>query len=246
LDKARQLSRKPLGEEGGVMARKKVIVISNQVFLGLPWRNVRPRYESCIDKLERSYPLYFTIVGRKDAQDAEDLLKVITERISTSSYGIFDATGGNANVSLEYGYAEALDLPRAIYVCTHRASSRGKASTIISDLGGKRRVEYTNERSLQNRLEIFCKNHDYTKRFESFIQKRIRTQRRGVKKRQRTLALKMIHYLDGKEKARRADMIQSMQARGYTETEVSEMLTKLHSVGLLKVSPGRFSDVTVA
>lgn len=228
------------------MARKKVIVIANQVFVGLPWRNVRPRYEKCINKLEQKYPLHFTIVGRKDAQDAEDLLQVITDRIDMSSYGIFDATGGNANVSLEYGYAEAVDLPRALYLSTHKAATGGTGGTIISDLGGKRRVEYTNEQSLRSRLEVFCKDHDYTKRFESFLQKRVRTTKRGDRKRRRTLALKLIHYLDGKAKARRADLVQSLQAGNYSENEISDMLTKLHKEGLLNVSRGRFSDVRVA
>ncbi len=228
------------------MARKKVNVIPNQVFVGLPWRNVRPRYEKCIDKLEQKYPLHFTIVGRKDAQDAEDLLQVITTRIDTSSYGIFDATGGNANVSLEYGYAEAVDLPRALYLSTHKAASKGAGGTIISDLGGKRRVEYTNEAGLKSRLEILCKDHVYTKRFESFLQRRVRTAKRGEKKRRRTLALKLIHCLDGKAKARRADVIQAVQAGSYNEREISDMLSKLHKEGLLNVSRGRFSDVRIA
>ncbi|MGH8542351.1 MAG: hypothetical protein ACREX3_01615 [Gammaproteobacteria bacterium] len=228
------------------MARRKVNVVANQVFVGLPWRNVRPRYEKCIDKLEQKYPLHFTIVGRKDAQDAEDLLQVITNRIDTSSYAIFDATGGNANVSLEYGYAEAVDLPRALYLSTHKSATGGKGGSIISDLGGKRRVEYKNEQSLRSRLDAFCKDHDYTKRFESFLQKRVRATKRGEKKRQRTLALKLIHYLDGKAKARRADMMQSLQASNYSEKKISGMLTKLHKEGLLKVSRGRFSDVRIS
>jgi len=36
----------------------------NQVFVGLPWKNVRSKYERIIQKLEKKYPLYFTIVGR--------------------------------------------------------------------------------------------------------------------------------------------------------------------------------------
>ena len=31
----------------------------------------------------------------------------------------FHASGGNANVSLEYGYAEALDIPRELDRSTH-------------------------------------------------------------------------------------------------------------------------------
>jgi len=228
------------------MPRKKVNVIPNQVFVGLPWRNVRSKYERRIDKLAQKYPLYFTIVGRKDAQDAEDLLQVITGRIDTSSYGIFDATGGNANVSLEYGYAEAVELPRAIYLSTHKAASDGKGGIIISDLGGKRRIEYKNEQSLSARLDTFCKDHDYTKRFETFLRRRVRPTGRGQKRRLRTLALKLIHHLDGKPKVRRADVVLSVQAGGYSEKEVNDMLSKLNQDDLLRVSRGRFSDVSVA
>lgn len=228
------------------MARNKVEIIPNQVFVGLPWRNVRPRYESCIDKLERKYPLHFTIVGRKDAQDAEDLLEVIKTRIDTSSYGIFDATGGNANVSLEYGYAEAIDLPRAIYLSTHKAASSAKGSAIISDLSGKRRIEYKNERSLSTQLESLCRNHDYTKRFEAFLNRNRRRLRGAEKRVRRSLALKQVHYLDGKNEVRRADLVQSVQAAGYTASDVEEMLKSLHTAGLLNVSRGRIAKVHVA
>jgi hypothetical protein len=227
------------------MARRSVSVTPNQVFLGLPWRNVRPRYEKCIEKLERKYPLHFTIVGRKDAQDAEDLLQVIKDRIDSSSYGIFDATGGNANVSLEYGYAEAVDLPRAIYLSTHKASSSSRGN-IISDLGGKRRVEYKNEQSLLARLEAFSKQHRYTKRFETFLSRRVRPPQKGEKKRQRTLALKIVHYMDGKREARRADLVQEMQAAGYSRKEVDDMIRKLHKEGLLNVSRGKSSKIKIA
>ncbi len=227
------------------MAQKKISVIPNQVFVGLPWRNVRPRYDKCIDHLERRYPLHFTIVGRKDAQDAEDLLEVIKTRMDSSSYGIFDATGGNANVSLEYGYAEAVDLPRAIYLSTHKAASSSRGD-IISDLGGKRRVEYKNEQSLQARLDVFSKDHDYTKRFEAFMVKRVRTKKKGEKRKQRTLALKMVHYFDGKAEARRADLVQATQAEGYSSREVEDMLKKVHAAGLINVSRGRTAKARVA
>lgn len=227
------------------MARKKVDVIPNQVFVGLPWRNARPRYESCINELEKKYPLYFTIVGRRDAQDAEDLLAVITRRIDTSSYGVFDATGGNANVSLEYGYAEAIDLPRAIYLSTHMAASSGKGGAIISDLSGKRRIEYKNEASLRTHLESLCKSHGYSKRFEAFLSRYGRRTNGPEKRRRRALALKLIHYLDGKEELRRADLTQAVQAAGYMSADVEEMLKKLHGVGLLNVSRGRVAKVRI-
>jgi hypothetical protein len=99
--------------------------VHNQVFVGLPWKNVRPRYERIIGKLGNKFPLYFTIVGRDDGQDADDLFKIIKDRIEASSYAIFDATGGNANVSLEYGYAEGLDVPRILCLSKTRCRQEG-------------------------------------------------------------------------------------------------------------------------
>ena len=39
--------------------------IPNQVFLGLPWKTVRPKYERITQKLRKKYPLSFVIVGRE-------------------------------------------------------------------------------------------------------------------------------------------------------------------------------------
>ena len=86
--------------------------LPNQVFLGVPWKNVRAKYETIVEDCRKRYPLSFVIVGREGNQDAEDLFEVIKKRILSSSYAIFDATGGNANVSLEYGFAEANDVQR--------------------------------------------------------------------------------------------------------------------------------------
>ena len=181
------------------MSRSKKDVIQNQIFIGLPWKNVRPRYEKAISKLVKKYPLSFSIVGRNDAQDAEDLLAVIKDRISSSSYTIFDATGGNANVSLEYGYAEGLDVPRAVYLSVHKAAKPIAGGPIITDLGGKRRIQYTNERSLTTHLETFCKNHAFTTRFEKIMATTLRGAKPGRKKSFRALALKLLHFMDGRD-----------------------------------------------
>jgi hypothetical protein len=115
--------------------------VPNQVFVGLPWKNVRPRYDKIIARLEKKFPLYFTIVGRDDGQGADDLFELIKSRIASSSWAIFDATGGNANVSLEYGYAEGIDVKRSIFLSTHKAAQIPAGDPIIADLGGKRRVQ---------------------------------------------------------------------------------------------------------
>src|SRR5690348_5774276 len=96
--------------------------IPNQVFVGLTWKNVRPRYEKVFECLKLKFPIYFAIVGRDDGQSADDLFTVIKNRIDSSSFAIFDATRGNPNVSLEYGYAEGKGIERAIYLSTHKGA----------------------------------------------------------------------------------------------------------------------------
>jgi hypothetical protein len=219
---------------------------ANQIFVGLPWKNVRGKYDKIIPQLEKKYPLHFTIVGRNDGQDASDLFEIIKSRILSSSYGIFDATSGNANVSLEYGYAEGIDLPRSIFLSAHKAAQKTTfGSPIISDLTGKRRMQYKTEKALIIELNKLCKEHDYTKRFERTLTRSLKRKSRGAKKSGRSLALKIIRILDGKGQARRADIVQKLQADGYKEKEINEMLKKMHINEMIKCTVGKFSDVYI-
>lgn len=227
------------------MAIKRPFV-TNQVFVGLPWKTVRPRYERVIDRLVAKFPIHFTIVGRNDGQDAEDLFEVIKTRISSSSFAIFDATGGNANVSLEYGYAEALNIPRAIYMSTHKATKTSAGGPIISDLGGKRRTQYKTETALSIHLHAFCRDHDYTKRFEKFLTTTSRSLSKGAKKSRRSLALKIIHAFDGEGGLRRDDLVQRLQAKGYERLDIENTIKILHTNGLINVTAGRYASARVA
>ncbi len=234
------------------MARRPVPsrpdVIANQVFLAIPWKGSRPKYETCIDRLRSRSPLSFVIVGRADNQDADDLLQVIKERIDGSSYAIFDASGGNANVSLEYGYAEALDIPRVLYVSTHgRRTTARTDPPIIADLAGKRRNQYKQEAGLKRLLDDFSERHAYTVRFERFLADTGKRRNKGAKKRNRALALKIIHALDGQSDTRRADIVQQLLAdqSRYTEEEINGMISKLHNAGLIRSQQGPYSRVQI-
>jgi hypothetical protein len=229
------------------MAIPKRKFIPNQVFLGLPWKTVKPKYVRIIPALEKKYPLHFSIVGRDDGQDAEALFEIIKGRIRSSSYALFDATGGNANVSLEYGYAEGIDVPRAIYLNARKALQKSYAGTpIISDLTGMRRVHYKTEKQLETEISKMCRNHDYTKRFEKALSRILKNKSKGSKKSGRALALKLVKSLGGKEKIRRAELVQHLQAQNYTENEIGAMLKGLHSSGVLKCDVGRYPDVHIA
>jgi hypothetical protein len=223
-------------------------VIANQVFIGCPWRTVRAKYERAIDSLSKKYPLSFIIVGRDDRQDAEDLLKIIKERLLSSSYAVFDATGGNPNVSLEFGIAETNEIPRVLYLSSHAAATRAsRDSAIIADLAGKRRQQYTQEPMLRSLLSAFCRDHAYSKRFETFLQRTFRRKNKGDKKRARALALKVLHALDGQPSLRRADLVQRLLANysNYKQREIDEMLSQLNRAGLIRIEPGRYSSVSV-
>jgi hypothetical protein len=222
--------------------------IPNQVFLGVPWKTVRSKYEKIGERLRRSFPLSFVIVGREDNQDAEDLLEVIKKRILTSSYAIFDATGGNANVSLEFGFADANDVPRALYVSVHQASKRAsKESPIIADLAGKKQNRYAQTTALEKLLRQFSQSHSYTKRFEQFLASNFKKRPKGAKKRLRGLALKIIHQLAADGKARRSDVVQNLQAdpAAYTRDEIDDMIARMHAAGLVNSVQGPYSTVTV-
>jgi hypothetical protein len=233
--------------KGISMATSKREFIPNQIFVGLPWRNVRPKYDRIIIDLEKKYPLHFSIVGRNDGQEATDLFEIIKSRIESSSCAVFDATGGNPNVSLEYGYAEGIGVPRYIFLSAHQAAQRNSSGTpIISDLHGMRRVQYKTERTLSTELHKLCREHDYTKRFEKAFVIAVKGKDKGQKKSARALSIKIIHCLDGKDKIRRAELVQHLQAKGYGEPAIESMLKKLHSTGIIKCTVGRFADVHVA
>jgi hypothetical protein len=228
--------------------RPKRTVIPNQVFIGCPWKTIRAKYERVIGNLKKSVPLSFVIVGRDEDQDAEDLLAVIKNKLLSSSHAIFDASGGNANVSLEYGLAESEDLPRTLYFCTHGAAkSSGKDHPIIADLAGKRRMQYTQGARLAALLGTFSRQHSYTVRFERFLRGAFKRKSKGDKKRARSLALKVVHSLDEKDTVRREDIVLNLQAdiAQYTEHEIDQMIKLLHRAKLIIASRGRYSDVTM-
>ena len=221
-------------------------VIPNQVFLGLPWRNVRPKYEQCIEKLRHKFPLSFVIVGREGIQDAEDLFDVIKDAILASTYAIFDATGGNANVSLEFGYAEALDVDRILYLSTHAAAKKAsKDAPIIADLAGKRRNPYTTQEKLLDLLTAFAERHAYTIKFERFLAKSSRFARRGAKRRARAFALKIIHSVAQFKPCRRTDVVHALRA-DYERIEIDDMMRRLKSHGLIRTREGPNSNVFIA
>jgi len=181
-----------------------------------------------------------------DDGDAKDLLDYIKQSLLASSYAVFDATGGNANVSLEYGFAEGRAIDLALYACTHAATKNAAGKeAIISDLAGKSRNHYKQKEELERLLSHLCVDHSYTKRFERFLRNEFRRASKGEKKSARALALKIIHALDKRPERRRDDLVQEILAAGYSGVEINKMLTSLHRAKLINCSVGKYSVVTI-
>ncbi len=223
-------------------------VISNQVFIGCPWRIVRKKYLDVTEELKKKFPIHFVIIGSEPGHSAEDLLKYIKEKLESSSGAIFDVTGGNPNVSLEFGYAEGRNIESALYMSTRgKATGAPSSSTIISDLAGKRRKEYKNEKSLMRLMTDFSKNHPYTIKFEKAMRAMMANLDKGEKKSYRALSLKIIHYLDVNEVSRRDDLLHGVASMNpnYSEDIVDDWIKTMHGHKLIKVTQGRYSDVVI-
>ncbi|HWC57882.1 MAG TPA: hypothetical protein VG621_02950 [Candidatus Paceibacterota bacterium] len=223
--------------------------ISNRVFIGCPWKVIREKYVRVVTKLEHSFPIHFVLIGRESDQRAEELLTLIKTSLSSSTVAIFDATGGNANVSLEYGFADASNIDRIIYLNVHENNHKTdrKDTAIIADLAGQRRKQYKNEASLMKLLSEFSRSHTFTHRFEAGFKKIVKNiKSRHLKKKYRTLSIKLFHLFDEKEIVRRGDLFEQLLSFDYSDSEIEFMIKGLKKVRLINVTSGRYADVSIA
>lgn len=228
------------------MKRNSKGVIANQVFIGCPWKGIRPKYDRITKDLNKTFPLSFILVGRELDQKADDLLTIIKTKLLSSNSAIFDVTGGNPNVSLEFGIAESNLIECTLYFNVHKSyKSKGVDSAIISDLAGKRRKEYKQEKVLRQLLRAFSKNHTFSTRFEKCLKAGLSKYEKGDKKRFRSLALKTIHLLDDKSTVRRDDLVHQLE-NDYKNVEIEAILGVLKKNGLIRISTGRYSLVSIS
>ncbi|MEX0787987.1 MAG: hypothetical protein WD040_04230 [Anaerolineales bacterium] len=133
--------------------------------------------------MEAESPLQLVLADTAAITSRDTLLGHITDLIRESGGCIFDATGGNPNVSLEVGVAHALGADFMLTMNTRNASaaSRGKraagggkrevdrAKPIIADLQGRNRIEYRSYAGLRKQLiDRFLRRLPYWKRWEDF------------------------------------------------------------------------------
>lgn len=221
--------------------------IPNRVFIGCPWKTIRPKYINLIEGLERTYPIHFVLIGRETDQRAEELLGLIKNSLFSSPTAIFDVTTGNANVSLEYGLADAWGLEKILYLNVHKSNKKlSEDNPIIADLAGQKRRQYKNEASLKKLLVEFSKQNNFTKRFEIALKKVVRNVKtRHTKKKYRNLSMKIIRYFDDKEKARRTSLVDHLLAENYLLREIEFVLGGLRTHGILSISTGGHAMVEI-
>lgn len=134
-----------------------------QVFIGCPFLTaIRRNYDQLKLDLEAQTPLHLVLADTTSVSSTDYLLEHITTLIRDSAASIFDATGGNPNVSLEVGIAHALPTQFLLAMYTRRPRTQQKAAKaleaegerkpIISDLQGRNRIEYKTYPSLHSQV----------------------------------------------------------------------------------------------
>jgi hypothetical protein len=139
--------------------------------------------------LEGRTPLHIVLADTTTITSTDYLLEHITRLIRDSAACLFDASGGNPNVSLEVGIAHALPVDFLLCLSTRKPpASRSKpprpnraapdgGRPIIADLQGRNRIEYKTYASLRDqawkrylsRLPLMERWHEFEKDHRSYI-----------------------------------------------------------------------------
>lgn len=185
--------------------------------------------------LHKRFPLHFLAIGREPGQPATQLLTNIMRGLDSSSMAWFDASTGNANVSLEYGYFRATrGEENAFLFLDEDAKVAAGQTPIISDLAGAvaNRYKPTDNR-LKHALDAICERHPYVKRFSKFCGQR--RYKGGTRK----FLVRMLRHLDGRGSVLRRELLDDlMHETKKTEAYLSKYLKELHTAGLITITRG--------
>ena len=151
-----------------------------QIFIGCPFLPaIRKNYDRLKQELEDETPLHLILADTVAVSSTDYLLEHITTLIRESAACLFDATGGNPNVSLEVGVAHALPAeflislytrkPRQQKIAEATLAKEGELKPIISDLQGRNRIEYKAYAGLKEQLtDRFLRRLPYMSRWLEF------------------------------------------------------------------------------
>ena len=222
-------------------------VIENQFFIGVPWKSIRPKFETVISELEKEYPIHCVIFGKNTGQDANDLWHSIQQEIRVSAATIFDVTGSNPNVALEFGYAEALG-KRRVLTRNERKPRMSAAAThsgsIMSDLAGKVRVPYKNNQALKRALAKEFDRNQYVVRFKAFLKN---MKRRKFGQRHKKVAIATVQELAGGKRVKKPNLLLNLGTcfPGVTTVDIPDLIDTMTSAKLLVIKTGPNGGVSI-
>ena len=209
-----------------------------QIFVGCPFANeVRKPFDRLKQELEAATPLSVVLADTVGVTSSDYLLEHITELIRDSAGCIFDATGGNPNVSLEVGIAHTIPVDFMLTFKTRKKRRRASSAStgrdidvrsIISDLQGKNRIEYKTFDSLKEQLETrYLTNLPYMRRWHQF---------KRDNKDMVPHALRLFSDLRSSGKSTRARLAAFLEGTGFSIADVTDAL---RNARLIVVNRGR-------
>lgn len=231
--------------------------IANKVFIGCPWE-LKGRYEKIAEKLALKYPLHFFLMDTdKYHHKSLELYKAISDNIESSTNVVCDAYQNNPNVALEYGLAQGMGIEAKLYLYDRKPRISKKEGEkikilakinppIIADLAGHTSSRWKELTRLEELLEEFCKNHDFSIRFENALGKMKKRAKDGRARRPlKRLALKTIHYLDGKSEVKYDILVSHLQSQKFKLKEIKQTLYGLRAGEIISSFSGQYSRVSI-
>ena len=216
---------------------------AHQIFIGCPFLPaIRKNYDKLKAELEETTPLHVVLADTTAVSSTDYLLEHITNLIRESAGCIFDATGGNANVSLEVGIAHALPADFLLTLYTRKPRSQksaeeeleraGETRPIISDLQGRNRVEYKTYKALHDQVAArYLPSLPFMKRWSEF------------KRRNKTLVEPALQVFDEVRTSGRTVRPRVIAMLDGTGIHVDTLLGALSAQRLLTIKRGRSGGI---
>lgn len=217
----------------------------HQVFVGCPFsKEIRRPYDRLKRELEAESPISLVLADTVGVSSSDYLLEHITELITDSAGCIFDATGGNPNVSLEVGIAHTIPVDFILTFKTRKKRTNKdrksiaqdveiEVRSIISDLQGKNRIEYKSYDSLREQLEErYLAALPYMKRWNQF---------KNDNKAMAPHVLKLFADLRSSGRSTRVRLAAYLEGTGLNVTGVTDALVKAKLISVQRGRGGGYS-----
>jgi hypothetical protein len=121
-----------------------------RIFVAYPYRMFdKHDYRDVFSELERKHPVKFVFADEKIS--TTHVFDKIQQQIRDCLLGLYDISGWNPNVSLEFGFAIGIRKPSFVLLNPNKAGS----DDAPSDLKGRDRIEFTSFHEMKTQLDQF-------------------------------------------------------------------------------------------